>query len=213
MTVPKYIYLHGFASSPLSTKAQFFAQSFAQIDLPLTLIDLNFPDFSTLTFSRQLSQVQTYFSSKPLTLIGSSFGGLTATWLAQQCPLVNRLILLAPAFDFLTHLTSFLGEQNLNQWQQAGYFPFYHYGEKQHINLHYGFITDLINYDQAQLQRPISTLIIHGKHDDVIPIQSSRDYSQTRDYVQLIEVDSDHSLIDQLPYLWTLIQYFISQSL
>jgi uncharacterized protein len=209
MTVPKYIYLHGFASSPLSTKAQFFAQSFAHVDLPLTLIDLNQPDFFTLTLSRQLSQVKTFFSDQPVTIIGSSFGALTATWLAQQCPQVHRLILLAPAFDFLQHLTSFLGEQNLNQWQQEGYFPFYHYGEKQNKLLHYDFFTDLNNYPQSQLKRPVSTLIIHGNNDEVIPIQSSRNYAQFRNYVQLIELDSDHSLIDQMPQIWTLIQQFI----
>ncbi|MGI8672953.1 MAG: YqiA/YcfP family alpha/beta fold hydrolase, partial [Luteitalea sp.] len=45
----RVIYLHGFASSARSTKAQFFAERFAQVGVPLITPDLNAPDFSTLT--------------------------------------------------------------------------------------------------------------------------------------------------------------------
>ena len=207
-----YIYLHGFASSPLSKKAQYFHKYFIEANLQLNILDLNENDFSHLTLSRQLKQVKNSFPYKdiPVTIIGSSFGGLTAAWLGEKYPQVTRLILLAPAFDFLKHLLFSLGNIQVKQWQKEGYLSIYHYGEKQNIPLNYQFITDLMNYKESQLKRSIPTLIIHGKNDETIPIKSSRDYVQTRDYVKLIEFDSDHSLIDKIPQIWKLIQEFIA---
>ena len=45
----QYIYLHGFASSPQSQKAQAFKQQFDQLGLPLQIPDLNQGDFSRLS--------------------------------------------------------------------------------------------------------------------------------------------------------------------
>ena len=51
-------YLHGFASSPQSSKAQFLAEKLADAGKTLHCPDLNKPDFSTLTVSRMLQQVE-----------------------------------------------------------------------------------------------------------------------------------------------------------
>ena len=85
-----FFYLHGWASSPYSSKAQYFKQCFEEKNLLLSIPDLNQPDFSTLTLPRQLSHVKALLPTTPVTLIGSSLGGLTALWLAQQCPQVER---------------------------------------------------------------------------------------------------------------------------
>jgi hypothetical protein len=101
----EYIYLHGFASSPQSSKAQYLRDRFSQWGLNLNILDLNGGDFSRLTLTRQIQQTQAIFPPAhiPVTVIGSSFGGLTAAWLAEKCPQIQRLILLAPAFGFLEH--------------------------------------------------------------------------------------------------------------
>ena len=51
-------YLHGFASSPGSAKAMFFAERLARAGVRMDCPDLNLPDFSTLTVSRMLQQVE-----------------------------------------------------------------------------------------------------------------------------------------------------------
>jgi len=51
-------YLHGFASSPKSTKAEYFAERFARHGVPLRCPDFNQPDFSTLTMTRMLTQLE-----------------------------------------------------------------------------------------------------------------------------------------------------------
>lgn len=82
-----YIYLHGFASSPQSTKAQYLTDRFHRVGIELQVPDLNDGDFSHLTISRQVEQVIALFpkTTIPVTLIGSSLGGLTATIIAQEC--------------------------------------------------------------------------------------------------------------------------------
>ena len=75
--------------------------------------------------------------SQPVTIIGSSFGGLTAAWLGQQYQQVQRLILLAPAFGFLSHWLPQLGQQQVKQLQDLGYLSVYHYGEQRTLPLHY----------------------------------------------------------------------------
>lgn len=205
-----YIYLHGFASSPQSTKARYLRDRCQEIGLDLMILDLNQGDFAHLTLTRQLQQVEELInsSSEPITLIGSSFGGLTAAWLGQRNLRVQRLLLLAPAFNFLQHWLPKLSQVQLQQWQDSGYLPVYHYGEKQIIPLHYEFVRDAHQYHEQQLQRPLPTLILHGIHDEVIPVQASRDYAYSRSWVKLRELDSDHSLADVLPQIWqTIVTY------
>ncbi|MCT7951164.1 alpha/beta hydrolase [Ancylothrix sp. C2] len=199
-----YIYLHGFASSPLSAKAVDIKQRFAKRGIDLKVPDLNQNDFSGLTLSRQLQQVAAEFSSPPLptVIIGSSFGGLTAAWLAEKYPQVERIILLAPAFGFLNHWRAKLGKEKLEEWEREGVLPVYHYGKKQMLPLKYEFFKDCAGYAEGGLGRKVPTLILHGIDDDVIPIQSSRDYAKSRNWVEVVELKSDHPLGDVVPQIW-----------
>jgi len=207
--VESFIYLHGFASSPQSAKAQYFHDCFRSAHLPLQIPDLNRGDFYHLTLSRQIHQVQAMLSDlmPPVTLIGSSFGGLTAAWLAEQTVQVKQIVLLAPAFEFWNHWQMRLGDQ-LQHWQQERSLAIYHYGERQMLPLHYQFVVDLQQYDESKLQRPVPTLILHGRQDEVIPIQASRDFAQTRTWVELIELESDHALLNVQEQIWLAIQAF-----
>ncbi|BAB76666.1 YqiA/YcfP family alpha/beta fold hydrolase [Anabaena sp. FACHB-709] len=206
----KYIYLHGFASSPLSAKAQDISKRFAQIHIQLTIPDLNAGEFSQLTITRQIQQVAAIFpdNSEPITLIGSSLGGLTAAYLGQRYLQVQRLVLLAPAFGFLSHWLPKMGEEAVQSWQQNGYYPVYHYGEGKSLPLSYNFVTDAAQYQEDQIQRPVPTLILHGKQDEVIPITASRDFAHFRPWVELIELDSDHALGNVMEEIWQAISLF-----
>lgn len=203
-----YFYLHGFASSPQSAKARSLRDRFARRAIDLKVIDLNQGDFSHLTLTRQLQQVGDILPQTPATLIGSSFGGLSAAWLGQRYESVERLVLLAPAFQFLSHWLPTLGARSRQQWQATGYLPIYHYGEGRSLPLHYEFVRDLQQYRETDLQRPVETLILHGKGDRVIPIQASRDYARSRDWVQLLELDSNHTLGNAIEVIWKNIQQF-----
>ena len=204
-----FFYLHGFASGPRSTKAQALAKRFATVNQPLSIPDLNQNDFTHLTLTRQLHQVKAALPAQgKVTLIGSSFGGLTAAWLAQQVKQVDRIVLLAPAFNFLTHWSLKLGSSVMQQWQGGRPLLVYHHSAQRCLPLDYQFVTDLTHYHEYDLQRQVRTVIVHGIHDDVIPVQASRDYAATRPQVTLFEVDSDHSLLDLEDFLWQTIDQF-----
>jgi uncharacterized protein len=203
-----YFYLHGFASSPRSRKAQDMRDRFAQLQLPLVIPDLNQGDFAHLTLSRQIQQVQALLPATPVTLIGSSLGGLTAAWVGQFCPHVSRLVLLAPAFDFLAHWLPKLGTTQLQEWQRSDRLWVFHSAEGKQLPLHYGFVEDCATYRETELQRPIPTLILHGIHDEVIPVAASAAFARDRSWVQLTSLDSDHGLLDVGPEIWQATQAF-----
>ena len=200
----QYIYLHGFASSPQSHKAQYLGDRFTEIGLHLHILDLNAGDFSHLTLTRQIEQTVSAFSvaDTPVTIIGSSFGGLTAAWLGEKYPQVQRLILLAPAFGFLDHWLPKLGEAQVKQWQHSGYLSVYHYGCNQQIPLHYQFVTDAQQYNESKLNKALPTVILHGKNDDIIPVEASRNYIRQHPWARLIELESDHNLTNVMPKIW-----------
>jgi uncharacterized protein len=202
-----FYYLHGFASSPRSRKAQDLHDRFSQQYLTLHIPDLNQPDFAHLTLTRQIQQVRSDFLlGEPVTLIGSSLGGLAATWLGELNPQVDRLILLAPAFGFLDHWLPKLGAQQLQQWRSGTPLAVYHHGEGRLLPLDYQFVVDCAQYPSERLQRSLPTLILHGTHDEVIPIQASRDYAADRPWVELMELESDHALANVSDEIWQAIQ-------
>ena len=86
------IFLHGLDSSGNGTKGQYFARHHPEVLRP---------DFSG-TLEERLAQLDRHCAGLgKLNLIGSSFGGLMATYRAILQPAeVSRLILLAPALNF-----------------------------------------------------------------------------------------------------------------
>lgn len=206
----QYIYLHGFASSPNSAKALYLRDRFAECNIQLQIPDLNQGDFSHLTITRQIHQVTTEFflPGRRVTLIGSSLGGLTAAILAQKYAQIEKLILLAPAFGFLSYWLPTLEAEKIQRWQQEKYLPVYHYGEGKFLPLSYDFVKDAAQYQENAWQRPVSTLILHGKNDEVIPVQASREFTKSRPWVQLVELPSDHALGNVLPEIWQAIHMF-----
>jgi pimeloyl-ACP methyl ester carboxylesterase len=109
---------------------------------------------------------------------------------------------------FLGILLPKLGTTTLNQWQREKYLQVYHHGEKRELPLHYNFVTDAQQYSEEQLQRSLPTLILHGTHDEVIPIKASQDFARSRPWVKLVELDSDHALGNVTNEIWQEIKQF-----
>ncbi len=206
-----YIYLHGFASSPQSNKARYLRDRFAKNHLELKVLDLNRGDFSSLTLTRQIEQTIATFpdDNTRITLIGSSFGALTAAWVAQKCDRVKNMVLLAPAFGFPQSWYSRLQPEQIKVWRESGFLSVYHYGAGKQIPLKYQFLKDAESYPLVGLTRSLPTLIIHGINDEVVPIKVSRDYACQYSQVKLIELDSDHGLNDSKEKIWQEIKEFL----
>jgi len=200
----KYLYLHGFASSPRSTKAKYMQQKFAELGLTLHVPDLNLTDFSKVTLSEQLIYLDRNYlnNDEPIVVIGSSLGGFLAVQLAAQNPLVQKLVLLAPAFGFSQRIAETLGEKNIAQWQQDGSREFYHYGLKRNLNLQFQFFVDAQKYSEEKLTRSLPILIFHGIDDDVVPSALSEEFAKMRSQVTLKLLNDDHALGKDLDSIW-----------
>jgi len=211
----QYIYLHGFASGPDSTKARFFAETFQSRGLSLIRPDLNH-DFSHLTVTYQLEQLREITSSfaaqEPITLIGSSMGGFISLLYSRLDSRVRRLVLLAPAVGFHRILKTKAGP-NFKQWKKNRYIPIEHYALGQTLPLHFGLYSDALLYRKATFTRPLPTLIFHGLYDDTVPYRNSITLLEQNTRAALMLLNSDHTLNDCLETIDSQIQAFFEQNL
>jgi len=209
-----YLYLHGFASSPNSYKAQYMQQRFAELGLTLHVPDLNLTDFSIVTLSDQLAYLdRTYLQNEePITVFGSSLGGFLAVQLAAKNLLVQKLVLFAPAFGFSQRIAKTLGDENIDKWQQEGSREFYHYGLKRNVNLQFQFFVDAQKYSDEKLTRSLPMLIFHGIDDDVVPVSLSEEFSKRRSQVTLKLRNDDHALGKDLASIWQDTKQFLAIS-
>jgi uncharacterized protein len=201
MTPKPFVYLHGFASGPASQKARFFRARFEQCGIPLEIPGLAAGDFENLTVTGQLAVLERLCGGRPATLIGSSLGGYLAALYAARHPEVERLVLMAPAFEFARRWASWLGAEQLANWRRTGSIEIYHYGDKRPRRLGYGLVEDAARYeDYPDIRQPV--LIFHGARDDAVPVEYSREFASTRPNVRLEVLDSGHELLDVLDRMW-----------
>jgi pimeloyl-ACP methyl ester carboxylesterase len=198
----RIVYLHGFASSPQSSKAQFFRQKFDQLGVSFEAPQLDEGNFEGLTITGQLSVVERAVGGRPAVLMGSSLGGyLAALYAARHPGEVERMVLLAPAFQFASRWRARFRPEDLELWKQQGSAPFFHYGYKSAQRLGYSFVEDADQYEDApDFGQPV--LILHGSEDAVVPPGISLEFAAARPNVRLRLFASGHELTDVLAGLW-----------
>lgn len=177
----RYVYLHGFASGPQSAKARAFQAALPGLEVPA----LDGGDFEHLTISGQLAIVEDLLHGEPARLIGSSMGGYVAALYAAAHPEISRMVLLAPALGFAP------------RWKEKTSLEVFHHGTGTMRRVHYGLIEDALQYPSVpEFTQP--TLILHGVNDDVVPVENSRRFAAAHANARLIELASDHALMDVL---------------
>ncbi len=205
-------YLHGFVSSPQSTKVQYFGDRLARAGVELRCPDFNQPDFRSMTMTRMLGQLETELSGVggPSAIIGSSLGATLAILAAARfAPLVDRLVLLAPAVMFGDPEHHLLPAERIAMWRQHGEYEFFHYGYGEPRTLAYAFYEDSLKYDAFGTLFSQPTVIVQGTRDAVIDWRDVQRFAATRPNVWLSLVDDDHQLLASLPRIWNEVQPFL----
>lgn len=196
------LYLHGFASSPESGKAQKFAAECAARGIGFTCPDLNEPTFETLTVTRMLDVAREVIASVPgpVAIVGSSLGGFVAAHAAAHDTTgkVAGIYLMAPAFDFGGNRLRQLGEHGIEQWRAEGSLEFFHYAHNQPRRVWFRLYEDAAQYDAYALQLSQPIQIFQGTHDDAVLPQSVADWVQGRSGVDLTWLDDGHQLSDSI---------------
>ena len=212
------LYLHGFASSPESSKATFFAERFVARGVTFLCPDLNQPAFSTLTVSRMLEQVDEQISRLPpqdIVLIGSSLGGFVAVEAAARQPgaashPIVRLVLLAPAVELEWDRWSEVGPGGIDRWRKDGDIEVFHYALDRPERLSIRFYEDAIQFDPASRRLALPMLIFQGLQDESVSPHIVQRFAQQQPSATLHLVDDTHQLKNSLELIWRETEEFLT---
>lgn len=187
----RFLYIHGFASSPQSRKAERFRGALSERGIRLDVPAMDRGDFERLTISGQLKVLEGAIRGETVCLIGSSMGGFLASLYGAAHPEVLKLVLLAPAFGFARRWQKNLGQP------APRFLDVFHHGDQKVRRVDYALIEDGLKFPPApDFAQP--ALIFHGLHDDVAPIDCSRAFAASHPNVRLCELDSGHELLNVL---------------
>ena len=190
-------YLHGFASGPESEKGRALEARFAARGLALQRLDLTpGPEgFERSSIGSMCEVVEAAVTSAPgpHALIGSSLGGYVAARVAARRPEIERLVLIAPAFDPAGIWRRLLGEAELSRWRGEGLWT-EHYATRTRRRLGPQFLEDA----ERQPARPpltVPTLVIAGARDETIPLAGVREWVEANPTARLLVLDDEHAMI------------------
>lgn len=181
------LYLHGFASSSQSLKAQqtrtYFQRHHPEVELLVP--DLPYTPTEAVTELTQLLAGRV-----PAAVIGSSLGGFLATWLAEQhgC----RACLINPAVAPYRLLKQHLGR-------------YFHPVRQQHYEVTADAVALLQQLEPARLAKPANYLVLLQRGDEVL------DYRHALQFYQQCQLDvqpgGDHSYQNYQQQLPTLVRF------
>lgn len=208
------IYLHGFASSPASSKAQRFGRELAALGVGFSCPDLNEPAFETLTVTRMLEATarEVQRAQAPVALVGSSLGAFVALHAADldTTGKVVRMVLMAPAFDFGGNRLRQLGEHGIEEWRRRGSLTVFHYADGKPREVGFELYEDAARYDAFVVTPRIPTLIFQGRQDASVNPVMVEQWAKARPDVVLRMLDDDHQLTTSVDLIWNEAREFFS---
>ena len=157
----------------------------------------------TLTIRQELESHRSFD-----VLIGSSFGALAIANAVEEYEGDFRLALLAPAFGVYETLASQIGDPSMQTWKEDGVRSFMPPGWVEEVQLPWSFMEDALSCGWPTLQH--RTAILHGRGDDVVPVENSYRASEISETTDLVEVDDGHRLAESLDMLPELISMVLA---
>ncbi len=173
----------------------------AEHGVALEIPELDGGEFERLTLSRQLDVVARVTGGRPAVLMGSSLGGYLAALYAERRLEVERLVLLAPAFDFYRRWATRLGPEELNRWREERTMRVFHYGQMRERALGFELYSDAARYPAyPDVTQP--ALVLQGLQDDIVPPEVAAEFCAVRPNAILRLFPAGHELTGVLPELW-----------
>ena len=177
--VSHVLYLHGFRSSPQSTKARMVAQQMRERHPDVTWWCPLLPPSPRAAIELVMAVIAAWPPERT-GVIGSSLGGFYATYVAQVCGC--RAVVLNPAVDPARDLARYIGEQTA--WHDP----------QQRFFFEPRFVDELRGLDSGPLRHPANFLAVIAKGDELLDWREmTARYAGSR--MRLLE-GSDHALTD-----------------
>ena len=181
---PAWLYLHGFASSPASTKARAFEAWGKARDVAIDALDLRVPSFENLRFSAMKARVRAAIDA-------SAAPGPTSS--------ARAVLAMAPAFRLADRWKSQMTTEAWEAWRRDGFLAVDDHATKQKARVDFGFVEELERLDVGFPDVRVPVLIVHGRADEVVDIDRSRAFARRKRHVRLVEVDDGHELGASIP--------------
>lgn len=205
------LFITGFLSKRWGNKSKALAQWCEEMGWGFCCYDVRgFGDsegsFTDYTLSDWIADAQAVLehikSGPPITIVGNSLGGWIAWLMAQERQDIERLVLIAPAFNMMGLRAQSISAERCHLWHTAGWMPWDDEPAHCDFPLAWKWVEESeaywkTNFDQL---RPVNTAILHGQQDSVIlPQGSSQFVEQLRSRapsfpVELHLVPGDHRL-------------------
>ncbi len=114
-------------------------------------------------------------SGPPVTIVGNSLGSWIAWLVVQECPIVEELILIAPAFKMMGERAKAISKERLHDWRTAGWMPWDDDPLHRDWPLSWKWVEESESYWTKTFDdlRPVKTTILHGEQDSVISPEGS----------------------------------------
>ena len=190
MLTTHLLYLHGFLSSPASTKARMTAAAVRQRH-PSAIWHCPMLAASPGQAMVDVMDAITHWPRETTAIVGSSLGGFYATWLAEQ--LGCRAVLLNPAVRPARDLAPHVGKQTL--WHE----PDTHFVLEPH------YIDELHAMELDHISRPERYFAVIAKGDEVLDWREMHQhYSAAR--IKLLDA-GDHALSDYEQHLGEVLEF------
>jgi len=123
---------------------------------------------------------------------------------------VRALILLAPAFAFAPRWEAQLGPEVMAHWRRHSVMPVMHYGREREELLSVQLLDDARRYpDEPDPVAP--ALVIAGRFDDAVPLDSVQAFAARRPERELVVYDAGHQLTEALEPMWERMRQFLSR--
>ncbi len=152
------------------------------------------------TFEGHVSVVLEHIDQNPdINLIaGSSMGGFaSAVAASRRAERSLKLLLFAPAFGIHRSWAQQWGELGMAQWEKTGLIRHFHQGVQSEIEIPYAFWEQCRDHDGVTVDH--QTVIIHGLHDDIVPMENVVAVARRSPGVErMIVVNDGHRLHESL---------------
>jgi uncharacterized protein len=114
----------------------------------------------------------------PITVVGNSLGSWIAWMMAQECEHIERLVLLAPAFNMMGVRARSISEERRHAWLTAGWMPWDDDELHRNFPIAWKWVEESEAYWRTSFDalRRVRTTILHGLEDTVILPQGSTQF-------------------------------------